>query len=332
MSNLDSFMWLESCCVFLEAGECILWAKRHGAEDESDDPSAEHHLPSDAIGKSLGWWVNRSKTPPLGLHEQILFKLIIKLTCYTEQGSPGNCPVRCPGVRFKNKTRLLCRPTLWWPLMKMKIQGYSSLVTFLAKTPLYSTCLSGTPGFVPPVANFDGDATDGAIIAPPAPANKTKKGNGTPQKTPVWSLWGQKILMRCLFREWCDEEEESSRQEFLRRQLSAGRNNRGRWNSAGKTWAFSEICTIFFSTWPKQMTLVLVLKELPEKEKEKEKEVAHGVSLVSYRQFFRELDVEVLNVLQCGLLSCSLLDSELHTNVREEWKFFFINTWKKLIF
>lgn len=128
----------------------------------------------------------------------------------------------------------------------MKIQGYSSLVTFLAKTPLYSTCLSGTPGFVPPVANFDGDATDGAIIAPPAPANKTKKGNGTPQKTPVWSLWGQKILMRCLFREWCDEEEESSRQEFLRRQLSAGRNNRGRWNSAGKTWAFSEICTIFF--------------------------------------------------------------------------------------
>lgn len=66
------------------------------------------------------------------------------------------------------------------------------------------------------------------------------------------------------------------------------------------------------------MTLVLVLKELPEKEKEKEKEVAHGVSLVSYRQFFRELDVEVLNVLQCGLLSCSLLDSELHTNVREE--------------
>uniref|UniRef100_A0A3P8UR59 FA complementation group D2 n=1 Tax=Cynoglossus semilaevis TaxID=244447 RepID=A0A3P8UR59_CYNSE len=133
--------------------------------------------------------------------------------------------------------------------LKMRVMTRLQNITYL-QTQL-EKALAGTPGFVPPVANFDGDATDGAIIAPPAPANKTKKGNGTPQKTP-------------------------------------------------------------------QMTLVLVLKELPEKEKEKEKEVAHGVSLVSYRQFFRELDVEVLNVLQCGLLSCSLLDSELHTNVQEE--------------
>lgn len=60
---------------------------------------------------------------------------------------------------------------------------------------------------------------------------------------------------------------------------------------------------------------MLVLKEQPEKEKEKE--VKQGVSLVSYRQFFRELDMEVLSVLQCGLLSRSLLDSELHTKVRQ---------------
>ncbi|CAJ1051008.1 Fanconi anemia group D2 protein [Xyrichtys novacula] len=53
-------------------------------------------------------------------------------------------------------------------------------------------------------------------------------------------------------------------------------------------------------------------------EKEKEKETRHGVSLVSYRQFFRELDMEVLSVLQCGLLSRSVLDSELHSKVREE--------------
>uniref|UniRef100_A0A673AP68 FA complementation group D2 n=1 Tax=Sphaeramia orbicularis TaxID=375764 RepID=A0A673AP68_9TELE len=55
-----------------------------------------------------------------------------------------------------------------------------------------------------------------------------------------------------------------------------------------------------------------------EKEKEKEKETRPGISLTSYRQFFRELDMEVLSVLQCGLISCSLLDSELHTKVREE--------------
>lgn len=60
--------------------------------------------------------------------------------------------------------------------------------------------------------------------------------------------------------------------------------------------------------------LLLVLKEQPEKEKEKESRP--GVSLLSYRPFFRELDMEVLSVLQCGLLSCSLLDSECQTKAR----------------
>ncbi|XP_024125895.2 Fanconi anemia group D2 protein [Oryzias melastigma] len=53
-------------------------------------------------------------------------------------------------------------------------------------------------------------------------------------------------------------------------------------------------------------------------EKEKEKDVSPGVSLSVFRPFFRELDLEVLSVLQSGLLSRSLLDSELHTKVREE--------------
>ncbi|XP_005799947.3 Fanconi anemia group D2 protein [Xiphophorus maculatus] len=57
-------------------------------------------------------------------------------------------------------------------------------------------------------------------------------------------------------------------------------------------------------------------QEQPEKEKEKENRL--GVSLTAYRPFFRELDMEVLSVLQCGLLSRSLLDSELHTKVQEE--------------
>ncbi|KAM6927239.1 Fanconi anemia group D2 protein [Xenentodon cancila] len=57
-------------------------------------------------------------------------------------------------------------------------------------------------------------------------------------------------------------------------------------------------------------------QELPEKEKEKENRP--GVSLSAYRAFFRELDVEVLSVLGCGLLSRTILDSELHTKVREE--------------
>lgn len=37
--------------------------------------------------------------------------------------------------------------------------------------------------------------------------------------------------------------------------------------------------------------------------------------MTAYRPFFRELDLEVLGILECGLLSRSLLDSELHTKV-----------------
>uniref|UniRef100_A0A8C9SCI8 FA complementation group D2 n=1 Tax=Scleropages formosus TaxID=113540 RepID=A0A8C9SCI8_SCLFO len=58
--------------------------------------------------------------------------------------------------------------------------------------------------------------------------------------------------------------------------------------------------------------------EADESQQVKEKEFRLGVSLASYRPFFRELDVEVLGVLQCGLLSRSLLDTELHSREREE--------------
>ncbi|KAI1890915.1 hypothetical protein AGOR_G00158510 [Albula goreensis] len=78
----------------------------------------------------------------------------------------------------------------------------------------------------------------------------------------------------------------------------------------------------------------------PEKEKEKDKEKEKpAVSLASYRPFFRELDLEVLSVLQCGLLSRSLLDSELHSRVREEVQlgpaelvFLLEDLWRKLEF
>lgn len=39
------------------------------------------------------------------------------------------------------------------------------------------------------------------------------------------------------------------------------------------------------------------------------------VQLQSYRAFFRELDLEVFTILHCGLLTKSILDSEMHTEV-----------------
>uniref|UniRef100_A0A673IIT1 Fanconi anemia group D2 protein-like n=1 Tax=Sinocyclocheilus rhinocerous TaxID=307959 RepID=A0A673IIT1_9TELE len=71
-------------------------------------------------------------------------------------------------------------------------------------------------------------------------------------------------------------------------------------------------------------------------EKEKEKDAKSGVSLSSYWPFFRELDVEALSVLQCGLLSRTLLDTELHSKEVQlspaELLFLLEDMWRKLDF
>lgn len=77
-------------------------------------------------------------------------------------------------------------------------------------------------------------------------------------------------------------------------------------------------------SWFKSQLLFFLLKffgqDPPEKEiekeKEKEKDGKSGVSLSSYWPFFRELDIEALSVLQCGLLSRTLLDTEMHSKVK----------------
>ncbi|XP_023258204.1 Fanconi anemia group D2 protein [Seriola lalandi dorsalis] len=145
--------------------------------------------------------------------------------------------------------------------LKMKVMTRLQNITYVQT--LLERALAGTPGYVPPVANFDGESTDGLILSSAAPVNKAKKdGTGKKRKAPSKSS-------------------------------SEGSSQLDETTEADET-----------------------LQEQPEKEKEKE--VRQGVSLMSYRQFFRELDMEVLSVLQCGLLSRSLLDSELHSKVQEE--------------
>ncbi|KAG8007845.1 Fanconi anemia group D2 protein [Nibea albiflora] len=145
--------------------------------------------------------------------------------------------------------------------MKVKVMTRLQNITYLQT--VLERALAETPGYVPPVANFDGESTDGIVLSTSAPVNKAKKeGTGKKRKAP-----GK------------NSSESSS-------QLDES-------TEADKTQ-----------------------QEQPEKEKEKE--IRQGVSLVSYRQFFRELDIEVLSVLQCGLVSHSLLDSELHAKAVEE--------------
>ncbi|KAK1901245.1 Fanconi anemia group D2 protein [Dissostichus eleginoides] len=121
--------------------------------------------------------------------------------------------------------------------MKMKVMTRLQNITYLQT--LLERALAGTPGYVPPVANFDGESPDGVILSPAPPVKTKKDGTAKKRKAP-------------------------------------GKNS-------------SESSS-----------------QLEETEADKT------------QQFFRELDMEVLSVLQCGLLSRSLLDSELHTKVQQE--------------
>uniref|UniRef100_H3DAV5 FA complementation group D2 n=1 Tax=Tetraodon nigroviridis TaxID=99883 RepID=H3DAV5_TETNG len=144
--------------------------------------------------------------------------------------------------------------------VKMKVVTRLQNITYLQT--LLEKALSGTPGFAPPVANFDGDSVDVSLAA--APVNKGKKeGVGKKRKAPGSS-----------------SQLEDTTIGDKTQQVNAQRSSR----------------------------LYSQRLHTPD----------HGTSLLSHRASFRELDVEVLRMLQYGLLSRSLLDSEQQTNVRVE--------------
>uniref|UniRef100_A0A3Q2VGY5 FA complementation group D2 n=1 Tax=Haplochromis burtoni TaxID=8153 RepID=A0A3Q2VGY5_HAPBU len=142
--------------------------------------------------------------------------------------------------------------------MKMRVLTRLQNITYLQT--LLERALAGTPGYVPPIANFDGDSTDGIVPNSTVPVNKIKKGEST---------------------------------------YGTGKKRKASGKNSSESSSQAEEATEADET-------------------QQVKEIRPGVSLASYRPFFRELDMEVLSVLQCGLLSRSLLDSELHTKVREE--------------
>ncbi|CAB1353816.1 unnamed protein product, partial [Coregonus sp. 'balchen'] len=176
------------------------------------------------------------------------------------------------------------------PEMKMKVVTRLQNITYLQT--LLERTLAATPGYAPPLANFDGESTDGAPLPSSSAAPKKGKKEGTGKK----------------------------------RKATAK-------NSSADTSQLEE------GTEAEETQQVNTHTE-DHAEKEKVQEASRpGVSLVSYRPFFRELDMEVLSVLQCGLLSRSLLDSELHSKVREEVQlgpaelvFLLEDMWRKLEF
>ncbi|CAL8335444.1 unnamed protein product [Lota lota] len=148
--------------------------------------------------------------------------------------------------------------------MKMKVMNRLQNITSLQT--LLETTLAVTPGYIPPLANFDGDASEGVSV----PNSST-----LPSKT---------------------------------KKDGAGRKRKG---SSKRSPDSSSVLEDGPEAEETQ-------QEPPEKGKRGEKESRPAVSLVGYRPFFRELDMEVLSVLQCGLLSRSALDTEVHPKAREE--------------
>ncbi|XP_053355584.1 Fanconi anemia group D2 protein [Clarias gariepinus] len=180
---------------------------------------------------------------------------------------------------FREVVNAFCK--LKDPEMKMKVVTRLQNITYLQT--LLETCLAASPGFVPPLANFDYESGDVSAPAPSvAPAKKARKEST-----------GKK------------------------RKASSSKSS---------------------STDASQLDEVAEADE-PQAQDHPEKEVKVGVSLSSYRPYFRELDMAVLNILQCGLLSRSMLDTELHTKVREEVQlgpaelvFLLEDMWRKLDF
>lgn len=98
-------------------------------------------------------------------------------------------------------------------------------------------CVSGTPGFVPPVANFDGESPDVPSPGPAAPGNKAKKGDIAEVNVFDVRRLLQVAWFAVLFFRKRGEEEKGPWSELFRKQLSAGGRNQWRQNPAGKCGA-----------------------------------------------------------------------------------------------
>ncbi|XP_062853926.1 Fanconi anemia group D2 protein isoform X2 [Trichomycterus rosablanca] len=181
---------------------------------------------------------------------------------------------------FREVVNAFCK--LKDPELKVKVITRIQNITYLQT--LLETCLAASPGYTPPLANFDYDSTEVTAPATSAAtaAKKAKKGSA-----------GKK------------------------RKASTSKNTSADGSELEEATKAEE----------------------SQAQDHPEKETKVGASLSSYWAFFRELDIELLNVLQCGLLSRSLLDTELHSKMTEEVQlgpaelvFLLEDMWRKLDF
>ncbi|XP_067854548.1 Fanconi anemia group D2 protein [Heptranchias perlo] len=140
----------------------------------------------------------------------------------------------------------------------LRLQNITQLQVLLEK------CIAATPGYVPPLANFDSEITEvPPTVAPAAPAKKGKKDQKGKKK--------QKSEGNKNSSTDSSQTEEPTEESQVQAESTQGKEN----TEEGKVF----------------------------------------VNLSNYRAHFRELDTDIFFVLECGLLTKSLLDTELHTKV-----------------
>ncbi|XP_038054583.1 Fanconi anemia group D2 protein-like isoform X2 [Patiria miniata] len=139
------------------------------------------------------------------------------------------------------------------------------------------TCLAETPNFSPPLANFDNDSvlsSDGASTSTSGPTNTATVGS------------------------------------------KRGRKPKEKEKNAANTSGILNDTVAHSSTQDTSLdtTQNTTQNRSTDTEAGGSESVTKGaVDLSRYRTYFRELDIDVFNILGCGLVTKSVLDSEMHT-------------------
>ncbi|XP_026577278.1 Fanconi anemia group D2 protein [Pseudonaja textilis] len=164
---------------------------------------------------------------------------------------------------FREVVNAFCREED--PNIKGKVLTRLQNITELQCT--LEKCLAASPGYVPPLANFDAETLEAAPVLNTTSVIKKKNK-------------GQKRL-----------------------------KSNGSKNSFGDTSQVDE-----------NLEIIQAEAETSQQEKSSSPEKDPGTPLIqlqNYSAYFRELDLEVFTILHCGLLTKSVLDSEMHTKIRE---------------
>ncbi|XP_072437973.1 Fanconi anemia group D2 protein isoform X1 [Chiloscyllium punctatum] len=191
------------------------------------------------------------------------FELVEKVESLSKQERELLCSVLFHTLNwFREVVNAFCKQqdTEMKGKVLLRLQNITHLQVLLEK------CLAATPGYIPPLANFDLEVTEVPVtVSHAAPAKKGKKDQKGKKKL---KSDGNKNSSTD-----SSQTEEPTEESQMQSESTQGKEN----TEEGKVF----------------------------------------VNLSNYRAYFREMDADVFFVLKCGLVTKSVLDTELHTKATE---------------